>query len=61
MEGPVEDGAGGGGGLAELRRGEEAAANGDETVRRGRATLVPELLVAGLKVPAGDAAINGGR
>ena len=43
---PVEDGAGGGGRIAELRGGEEALAHTDEAVARRCASLVAELLGA---------------
>ena len=46
--GPIEDGARVGGGITELRRGEEALANADEAVRRRGTRLVTELLCAGL-------------
>ncbi len=42
--GPVEDGAGGGGGFTELRGSEEALANADEAVRWRGARFVTVLL-----------------
>lgn len=59
MEGPVEHEAGGG--VAELRGGEEAAADGDKAVGMRRTRLVAELLVAVLQVPAAYAGVNGRR
>ena len=56
---PVEDAARVGGGITELRRGEEALANAGEAMRRRDASLVTELLRAGMDVPAADAAVNG--
>lgn len=46
--GPVEDRAGGGRGIAELRGSNEALAKADEAVRRRGARLVTEQLCAGL-------------
>lgn len=46
--GPVEDGAGGGGGFTELRGSEEALADADEAVRWRGARFVTVLLRARL-------------
>lgn len=58
VPGPVEDGAGQGGGFTELRGGDEAAADAYEAVRRGGARPVTEELGAGVQVPATYAGVR---
>ena len=57
--GPVKDAAIVGEGITELRKGEEVLANAGKAMRRRDASLVTELLRAGMDVPAVDAAVDG--
>lgn len=59
--GPVENIASGCGIITKLRRSDEASTDGDESVRRGGARFVAELLRAGVKVPAPYSAVDGRR